>query len=66
MNEYLLALRQRRAAHLANLKRLKAAAANWTTPAAAARGAATIDNLMQQICEIDAALEQAMQQGDAT
>lgn len=51
-------LLRQRAAHMDNLNRLKAAEPQWGWPVEAARGAATMANLMDQVYRIDAILEQ--------
>lgn len=57
-------LRNQRAAHLDNLERLKHASYQWPTHTVA-RGEATMANLMQQVYDIDALLEQPEQGAQA-
>src|SRR5690606_3277433 len=57
-------LRRQRAAHLDNLERLKNASYQGPTHAVA-RGEATMANLMQQVYDIDAQLEQLERGGHA-
>lgn len=57
-------LRSQPAAHMANLERLKNASYQWPTHDIA-RGEATLANLMQQVYDIDAQLEQLERGGHA-